>query len=485
MRPLVLVCALALLSLAACMAPPLAPATPVGPHENESPTATPAAFTPYPGPPASATALPPSATPPWLATFQAQPHYTVAVYASPTPGGPPPSPTPVVTSASTSTPVPRPTYPPFPEPPFEPTPGGAPPDHLQQLWFPHYPAPGISPRLSAVLLDAQERRWGQLPASIDIGLADGWRGIRLFSLDAAPSGRYLLARIEPGWGPGRTVWIDPAGGTTQELVRSSQHQPGPIVAWKLQSGALFGLSDNPPDPSLVALLGDDFVTLNLPEPNADAYVNLEVKPHRVGLFYSPTDNAVADIWRYPSLGAGSEVTVEVALYEPQNRARTLLARFLGGTYGGRSTLAWSPDGRLLALTVSQEGYTSSSAGLWLVERDGTGLRQVATGVVPWPLQWSPDGRYLAYLKIPAVLSTVPLYSNLYVFDPVAGAERAVTALADTEISALSWSPDSTKVALSLSHGQYYNEIWAAPVDGGSLYPLAGPAAPGAQFVWLP
>ena len=54
---------------------------------------------------------------------------------------------------------------------------------------------------------------------------------------------------------------------------------------------------------------------------------------------------------------------------------------------------WSPDGRAIAF-VSSRGNQGWTFGVWLVDPDGSNLRNIANpGLGP---AWSPDGRWLYY-----------------------------------------------------------------------------------------
>jgi TolB protein len=66
--------------------------------------------------------------------------------------------------------------------------------------------------------------------------------------------------------------------------------------------------------------------------------------------------------------------------------------------GGYSGPAWSPDGRTIAFT----GVGGAPEGsLYLIRRDGSGLRRLTRGAQGSP-SWSPDGRRLAYTRHPAI-----------------------------------------------------------------------------------
>jgi Tol biopolymer transport system component len=63
---------------------------------------------------------------------------------------------------------------------------------------------------------------------------------------------------------------------------------------------------------------------------------------------------------------------------------------------------WSPDGQSIAF-VSSKGHTGFDFGVWLVDSDGTNLRNVAKQGLG--MAWSPDGQWIYYTES----STGPLY----------------------------------------------------------------------------
>ena len=159
------------------------------------------------------------------------------------------------------------------------------------------------------------------------------------------------------------------------------------------------------------------------------------------------------------------------------------------TAGEEAELAWSPDSRRLAYMSNRTGthqifvydfaagretqLTSGSArndqpryspdGKWIAfQRDSRELRiidpatkeenVVATGVFDTPpfvdardFVWSPDSRFIAYLNAGA-----KVFTNVHVV-PVSGGEgRPVSFLANTNASALAWSPDGTYLTFNTS-----------------------------------
>jgi Tol biopolymer transport system component len=82
--------------------------------------------------------------------------------------------------------------------------------------------------------------------------------------------------------------------------------------------------------------------------------------------------------------------------DPDGGGNTRLASLRGSV----NQIAWSPDGRRLALDLTVPGISdSTTTGIYVVEADGTGLRRLtdesadASGPV-----WSPDGTKIAYTR---------------------------------------------------------------------------------------
>ncbi|HVL65336.1 MAG TPA: hypothetical protein VM573_09240, partial [Actinomycetota bacterium] len=95
--------------------------------------------------------------------------------------------------------------------------------------------------------------------------------------------------------------------------------------------------------------------------------------------------------------------------------------------------AWSPDGRWIAYTSygSPEGHPG---GLTLISPDGSERRHLAN-LSASALSWSPDSTRLAYVR-----GTPGQPGGLYVLDVTTGVETLVKASAAL-YSATEWSPD--------------------------------------------
>ncbi len=119
---------------------------------------------------------------------------------------------------------------------------------------------------------------------------------------------------------------------------------------------------------------------------------------------------------------------------------------------------WSPDGRELAFV--------SGAGLMTVRRDGTGLRDTASG--PFAPLWSPTGNWIAFATFDDLLwavhpdgSDVHQVAPSYVFGPGFGRAQAN----------YDWSPDGKRLAfVAIANGA---DIFTAAVEGGTPTQLTG------------
>ena len=128
---------------------------------------------------------------------------------------------------------------------------------------------------------------------------------------------------------------------------------------------------------------------------------------------------------------------------------------------------WSPDGTRIAFTRSLAGY---STGLYIMNADGSNVVQRTSGNVQQitGLTWSPDGTNIAY-------SGYTYYSDrwygdweewsFYVVSATSGSPLQLD-LGGAATSQPAWSPDGTKIALTV-----YNEIYTMNSDGTGLTPL--------------
>jgi dipeptidyl aminopeptidase/acylaminoacyl peptidase len=137
--------------------------------------------------------------------------------------------------------------------------------------------------------------------------------------------------------------------------------------------------------------------------------------------------------------------------------------------------------------------------VWVVAPDGTGARRLTSG--KWslpishppgapssPLAWSPDGKSIAIVRVETPSSGDSDHSTLQILDVATGAMRAVTKRAKNEGFPV-WSPDGTKLAYSFprdGQDKFGNEIFVAPASGGEGTDVTrGIDRNLARAIWLP
>jgi TolB protein len=104
------------------------------------------------------------------------------------------------------------------------------------------------------------------------------------------------------------------------------------------------------------------------------------------------------------------------------------------------SVAWSPDGRTLA--VSDEGIYYGSVSLISADDDGAPPRLLAVDArTP---AWSPDGKQIAFVR----LSGDDGYHRIFIMNADGTDQRPVTEFDSGGIFGLSWSPDGKRLAFS-------------------------------------
>lgn len=147
--------------------------------------------------------------------------------------------------------------------------------------------------------------------------------------------------------------------------------------------------------------------------------------------------------------------------------------------------AWSPDGRLLAVTRRVPSSTPRGqpgrSEIWIVERDGSGARRlVASDGHDLQPAWSPDGARLAYVRFGTSGN-----ASIWSVDSHGGAP---TRSSPVWLHALrpAWSPDGSRLAFAgIEDDDGPSHIFTIKPDGSNLERISSGAAWDDGPTWLP
>jgi Tol biopolymer transport system component len=144
--------------------------------------------------------------------------------------------------------------------------------------------------------------------------------------------------------------------------------------------------------------------------------------------------------------------------------------------GSQSNPALSPDGKTLAYVSNHE---STGSDLWTVPLDGgSPTRQTRLGDVH-TLEWNRNGSLLAFLSSSAETGG---RHQVFVLSIAAGQVTRLTI--DSDVSAPTWSPDGTRLAVNYRAGSRWS-IGSMRADGSDFMDLTPDVADAFSPTWSP
>lgn len=423
---------------------------------------------------------PPPATPTQTTVGTPTPTATRRVGPPPPPPGYPtnlPWPPPTTTPGPTATPRV------FPTPLFPPTPAGQRPPQLQNVWFPYYLYAGSMLQLRAVQMDQAGQRWGQDDSGIDLGIDEGRipyasGGPQLNNLHLSPDQRWVAVDI--AFRPSSLIDLS---SRTHRPIMADPKKEVEFITWAPDSRRIIAASRSSTEIWLVDVLSQSYERGNFPSLNSGDSLLQAVA-------YSPNNRQLADAVVYPRSYAVRDIEMaEIGLRDGERGERKIVAQIPAGFNVVAHSLQWSSNDRKLIWVANVESPANPTppwpsnlqAQLWIFDLANNNAKKLAVLgkdiQYEHPAVWAPDMRYIATIK-----EETPQGNNIYLIDPDTGTERQLTRFNNRRLSHPAWSPNSQWVAFAISMGEYA-EIWVTNLSGTQQYPLAGPVAPRAPFVW--
>jgi len=136
------------------------------------------------------------------------------------------------------------------------------------------------------------------------------------------------------------------------------------------------------------------------------------------------------------------------------------------------------------IAFSGQDVETSDFVTYVVNPDGSGLRQITTTPVTGELAWSPDGTRVAFVGT----DPPPFLGRNSVMHVMNADGTGDTVVLDTpgEYYGPAWSPDGTQIAFSfLGSGSSAWNVWVMNVDGSNAHALTSHPEGGFDPAWSP
>ena len=179
------------------------------------------------------------------------------------------------------------------------------------------------------------------------------------------------------------------------------------------------------------------------------------------------------VWRLPYKMDGSGYILDCEIHLFSIDAQSGEARQLtDGPFDVRS-MDTAPDGARIAFVRTRTGREAHLTDLWVMAADGSGARQISCDIASvGALAWSPDGRWIA---LSGSEEEGASRQRLWIADPETG---NVKPLGDESVeveggSDLFWSPDSKRVAFIIARESVQGIATVAVEDGSLAIPVTG------------
>lgn len=181
-----------------------------------------------------------------------------------------------------------------------------------------------------------------------------------------------------------------------------------------------------------------------------------------GYGYSPDGSRIL-YTQFDSSDHGTLFSVKLDGSDPVELSPPALS-VIGLDFFDRVGADWSPDGSRVAFAAFDQ--SSRKTGLFIVNADGSGLRQITPpGVGALSAQWSPSGALIAFTSCCGLPQAWVVHPN------GAGLRQVTPPVRRAVFWTPVWSPDSTKLLLNRQDRNNQTSLWTANTDGSGLSKL--------------